>query len=105
MTENNDITLSGGDPLTFQFDNSLQLAKILKERYNKNIWVYTGFTWEQIGKSKRLKKILPYIDVLVDGKFELDKRDITLKFRGSSNQRVIDIQESLKQNKVILYCE
>lgn len=103
QTKNNEITFSGGDPLGFQFDGALEIAKILKEKYHKNIWVYTGFLWEQIKKSHRLLKILPYIDALVDGRFILSKRDISLKFRGSSNQRIIDVRKSLEENKTILY--
>lgn len=94
------ITLSGGDGLTVQYNNTLKLLKELKNKTNKNIWVYTGYTWEELINSDK-SECLQYIDVLVDGRFEIDKRDITLKFRGSSNQRVINVRESLKQNKVI----
>lgn len=94
------ITLSGGDGLTVQYDSTLKLLKELKNKTNKTIWVYTGYTWEELINSDK-SECLQYIDVLVDGRFEIDKRDITLKFRGSSNQRVINVKESLKQNKVI----
>ena len=96
------ITLSGGDGLTVQYENTLELLKQLKNKSNKNIWVYTGYTWEELFKLNK-QECLQYIDVLVDGRFEQDKRDITLKFRGSSNQRIINAQESLKQGKVILW--
>ena len=70
----------------------------------KTIWLYTGYTYEEILKMPFvLKNIFPYIDVLVDGKYDYTKRDITLAWCGSSNQRVIDVQESLKRDKVILY--
>lgn len=96
------ITLSGGDGLTVQYENTLELCKRLKEKSNKNIWVYTGYTYDELIKLNKTE-IFKYIDVLVDGRFELDKRDITLKFRGSSNQRIIDIPKSLKDGRVVLY--
>lgn len=97
------LTLSGGDPL---FCSNLSIIEKLcidfKEKFpNKTIWLYTGYKIEEISTLK----LLHYIDVLVDGKFELDKRDITLSFKGSSNQRVIDVNKTLKQNKIILYCD
>ncbi|MEG1254903.1 anaerobic ribonucleoside-triphosphate reductase activating protein [Clostridium sp.] len=101
LTKNShtDITISGGDGLTVQYDGTLELLKRLKEKSNKNIWLYTGYTWEELfefGKAEALK----YIDVIVDGKFEISERDVTLKFRGSKSQRIIDVKESLKENKV-----
>ena len=97
------LTLIGGDPLFCSNREMVtQIAKEFKERFkDKTIWLYTGYEYEEI---KDLE-MLNYIDVLVDGRFELDKRDITLAFRGSSNQRVIDIQKTKENNKVILYCE
>ena len=80
------LTLSGGDPLD-SFNEVLQLVKEIRDTFGsaKDIWLYTGYTLEQINNSEK-KEILPYINYLVDGLFELDKRDITLKFRGSTNQ-------------------
>ena len=80
------LTLSGGDPLD-SFNEALQLVKEIRDTFGstKDIWLYTGYTLEQINNSEK-KEILPYINYLVDGLFELDKRDITLKFRGSTNQ-------------------
>lgn len=80
------LTLSGGDPLD-SFDEVLQVVKEIRETFGstKDIWLYTGYTLEKINNSEK-KEILPYINYLVDGPFELDKRDITLKFRGSTNQ-------------------
>lgn len=80
------LTLSGGDPLD-SFDEVLQVVKEIRDTFGstKDIWLYTGYTLDQINNSEK-KEILPYINYLVDGPFELDKRDITLKFRGSSNQ-------------------
>lgn len=101
------ITFSGGDPLN---NNNLQevlnLIKEIKQTVsNKTIWLYTGYTWEQCLKHSVRKEIISKCDVLVDGRYEEDKRDITLRWRGSSNQRVIDIQQSFKNNKVVLYCQ
>ena len=95
------ITLSGGDPL---YKNNVEeitkLCKEIKEKMpNKDICCYSGFLYEDI---KNLE-IINYIDVLVDGKFEIEKKDITLLFRGSSNQRLIDVKETLKNNKIVLY--
>jgi anaerobic ribonucleoside-triphosphate reductase activating protein len=93
------ITFSGGDPLAFSNRNDiLKFAKRIKEELpHKNIWCYTGYTWEELDGID-----LSCIDVLVDGEFELNNRDITLAFRGSSNQRIIDVKASLDSNKVVL---
>lgn len=96
------ITISGGDGLTVQYKATLELLKRLRQRTSKTIWLYTGYTYEELMASYK-KEIFNYIDVLVDGRFEEDKRDVTLKFKGSSNQNIINIKESLKQNKKILY--
>lgn len=88
-----DVTFSGGEPF-IQADQLVKLARLLKEG-GKNIWIYSGFTLEEIlsHPNTSYQKLLSLCDVLVDGKFELDKRDITLPFRGSSNQRIIPLQE------------
>ena len=92
------ITFSGGDPL-MQPESLLKVIMIICQRNPKlNIWVYTGFLFEEI---KHLP-VMSLIDVLVDGPFELSKRDLTLKFRGSSNQRIIDVQRSLQQESVVI---
>ena len=96
------ITLSGGDVLAIYNRQTItELVKEIKNIYpHKTIWCYTGYTFEEI---KDLE-IMKYIDVLVDGRFIIDLKEENLKWRGSSNQRVIDIQNTLKENKVILYC-
>ena len=96
------VTFSGGDPL-FQPEGFTELAKGIKTRSRKNIWCYTGFTFESILKNKKQANLLHYIDVLVDGRFEESLRNEALLFRGSKNQRLIDVQSSLRENKVILY--
>ena len=101
------ITLSGGDPL-FQIDAVTELAKFAQS-INLNVWCYTGFTYEQIlemgKKNKKYIDFLNYIDVLVDGKFVNELKDFNLLFRGSSNQRLINMKETLKQNRVVLIPE
>ena len=90
--EDFNVTFSGGDPL-YQIEPLIHLARELKAR-GRNIWCYTGFTIEEIFESSSLQPILDVIDVLVDGRFDLSKRDTTLRFRGSGNQRIIDIRKS-----------
>lgn len=82
------ITISGGDPL-FNPRDMLEVLKFLKEKTKKNIWMYTGYTLEEIKKDDLRKKCLKYVDVLVDGKFVKELYDPKIKFRGSSNQRII----------------
>ncbi|NDV82926.1 anaerobic ribonucleoside-triphosphate reductase activating protein [Bacteroides sp. 51] len=96
------VTFSGGDPL-FQPEGFTELAKEIKERSRKSIWCYTGFTFESILKNKKQAALLPYIDVLVDGRFEESLRNEALLFRGSKNQRLIDVQSSLRENKIVIY--
>ena len=96
------VTLSGGDPI-IQASELIEFAKEVKKR-NLNLAMFTGFTFEQLLKKndKSINELLSYIDVLIDGKFELDKRSLELKYKGSSNQRTIDVKESLKQGEVVL---
>ncbi len=106
--ENQDgITLSGGDPL-FQIDAVLEIVKHAKS-INLNIWCYTGFTYEEVlemgSNNKKYLEFLKYLDVLVDGKFLNEKKDLHLLFRGSSNQRLIDVPKTLKYNKIVLLPE
>lgn len=97
-----DVTFSGGDPM-FQPEGFAQLAHDIKKRSRKNIWCYTGYTFENLLHNPKQAQLLKYIDVLVDGKFEEKLRDEELCFRGSSNQRLIDVQASLKRNETVLY--
>lgn len=87
------VTFSGGDPLA-QIDNLIELAQRIKEK-KKNIWCYTGYKYEEIIADNSLSRILPHIDVLVDGRYINALRDTNLLFCGSSNQRLIDVQQSL----------
>lgn len=98
----NGITLSGGDPF-FQPEAALEIVKFAKS-IGLNVWAYTGFTYEALlnGDKERLE-LLKNVDVLVDGKFMLDKKSLNCKFRGSTNQRLIDVHKSLEKNEVVLY--
>ena len=99
----NHISLLGGEVFYQDLDMILNLVKRIKTEVKKPIWVWSGFTYEELIKSQAKSTILQYIDVLVDGQFKQELKDINLKFRGSSNQRIINVQESLKQNKVVEY--
>ncbi|MDF2881922.1 MAG: nrdG [Clostridiaceae bacterium] len=95
------VTLSGGEPFE-QAEKLYQLSKEIKA-LGLSIWCYTGYTFEQLIEfnDDSCKKLLECIDVLVDGKFEIDKKYKGLKYRGSSNQRIIDVKSSIKEHKII----
>ena len=96
------LSILGGEPLhPKNIEGSTKLAKVFKKTYpNKSIWVWSGFLFDEHLKDK---EILKYIDVLVDGTYNDDLSNPTLKWKGSSNQRVIDVKKSLKENKIVLY--
>lgn len=98
------LSVLGGEPLCPQnISEVLQLCRYIKHyRPKTKIHIWTGYLYEEL-VSKYGNNILRDIDILIDGKFEEDKKDISLKMRGSTNQRIIDVKESLKENKVILY--
>ena len=103
----NGITISGGEPLCKEnIPGVLKFIKDVKEiRPEFNVWCYSGYTLDQLidRNDEETNKCLNEIDVLVDGKFEEDKKNLSLRFRGSSNQRIIDVQKSLKENKTVLF--
>lgn len=97
------ITFSGGDPLYVgNRSDILKLAREIKETFpQKTIWMYTGFVWEAI----EMLDIMKYVDVLVDGEFQVEQKDTRLYWRGSGNQRVIDVTASKAEGNVVLHCE
>jgi anaerobic ribonucleoside-triphosphate reductase activating protein len=95
------VTFSGGDPM-FQAAGFAELAGEIHKRTNKDIWCYTGFTFESLITQEQ-RELLEQLDVLVDGPFIEKLKNPDLLYRGSSNQRLIDVKESLKQGKVVLY--
>ena len=101
------FTISGGHPLDpHNAPKVLEIVKRVKMVFpNKDIWIYSGYVWEDIIKDDTLKEILKYTDVLVDGAYIDELRDISLAFRGSSNQRIIDVQKTLDSNEVVLWQE
>lgn len=96
------VTFSGGDPM-FQPEGFTELAQAIKSQTQKTIWCFSGFTFEILLKNPRQRRLLRLIDVLVDGPFVKSLRDEDLLFRGSRNQRIIDVQKSLKTGKPVLY--
>lgn len=97
------LSILGGEPLhPHNIEGTTLLAKRFKATYpDKTLWVWTGFLYGDV----KDKEIMKYIDVLVDGRFEEEKKDLTLKYCGSRNQRVIDVKKSLEENKIHLYEE
>lgn len=95
------VTFSGGDPM-YQASGFAELAREIHKRTNKDIWCYTGFTFESLINPEQ-RELLELLDVLVDGPFIEKLRDTDLLFRGSSNQRLIDVQTSLYKGKVVLW--
>lgn len=94
------VTFSGGDPL-YQWDDLKDICKRIKPY--KNIWIYTGYTWESIIKRIDYKSLLDNVDIIVDGRFVKKLADSHLQFRGSSNQRVIDVKRSLNEGRVVIW--
>ena len=94
------LTLSGGDPLFMKNRDTIEkiCKKVKEECPDKNIWLYTGYKYEDI----QYLPLLNNVDYIVDGKFNFVLRDITLAFRGSSNQRIVDIKETKKQNRIVV---
>ena len=119
------VSFLGGECLADQnLDGVLNLIKEIRISYpEKTIWLYTGFEWNSLMSKicqptfpdkdferiieihKKRKEIISNVDVLVDGEYIDEQKDLSLKFRGSKNQRVIDVKQSLAQNKIILYCD
>lgn len=102
------LSILGGEPLADEnVETTLNILKHIKQIFGseKKVWLYTGYTWEEIMSINTLRQeVLMYVDVLVDGRFEYDKLDLTLPFRGSSNQRIIDVNESLRRDSLMAMC-
>ena len=96
------VTFSGGDPM-FQAEGFTEVAAAIKARSQKTIWCYTGYRYEELLRHPQQAHLLRYIDVLVDGPFVQALRDESLLFRGSSNQRLIDVPASLQAGEVVLF--
>ena len=98
------LSILGGEPMhPKNIEGTTKLSKAFKEKFpNKTIWSWSGFLFDRDLKDKEVMK---YIDVLVDGQYKDELHDFRLEWRGSSNQRVIDVQKSLKKNEVVLYSE
>ena len=98
------LSLLGGDPLD-NIDGILPLLQEYRDVFgeSKNIWLWTGYIFEEILQDNVKSKILPFIDVIIDGEFEENLKDITLKYKGSANQRVIDVKKSINTNTIVLY--
>ena len=106
--QTNGITLLGGEPLQqnpIEMINFLRDIRSIIDEYNKSIWIYSGYTYEEIILDNNRLEVIKLCDVLIDGRYEERLKNLRLKFRGSSNQRIIDIQKSLEKNKVVLYLE
>ena len=106
------LTLSGGDPLCQDEKGLKQLIELCEEAHglNKNVWLWTGSTWEEIFNNSKHDSVLFFkqelikkCDVIVDGPFILEKKDLSLAWRGSSNQRIINVQKSIENNEVVLW--
>ncbi len=107
----NGLSLLGGEPFEVQNQKELtKLLRIVKEKYpQKDVWCYTGYLFDKEllcdsrARCEYTDEMLSYIDILVDGRFIEEQKDISLQFRGSKNQRIIDVKRSLKQNEVVLW--
>lgn len=96
------LTILGGEPFQNEVD-LLEVLRDIKKEVQKDIWIFSGYTYEEILKDQDKKKLLEECDVLVDGRFVEALKDLSLRFRGSSNQRIIDVQKSLESNEVVLF--
>ena len=96
------LTILGGEPFQNEVD-LLQVLRDIKKEVQKDIWIFSGYTYEEILRDDNKKKLLEECDVLVDGRFVEALKDLSLRFRGSSNQRIIDIKKSLAAKEVILF--
>lgn len=100
------LSLLGGEPFEeYNLDDLITLCRMTNDIYNKDktIWVYSGYTFEELIEHPKRLELLKECDILVDGKYEEDKYSPRLRFRGSSNQRVIDLKQTFEKGEVVLY--
>ena len=99
------LSLMGGEPLSKCSDNRKQIIKLCKECKekfpNRNIWCWSGYTFEEIASDPSMRDILKYIDVLVDGPFVESKKDLSTPFRGSTNQRIVDVKKTMERKSIV----
>lgn len=94
------VTFTGGDPMLHP-EGFTALARLIRERTDKTIWCYTGYRFEDLLKYPARRELLELCDVVVDGRYEESQRDLSLRFRGSRNQRIIDVTRSLQSGEVV----
>lgn len=99
----NGACLLGGEPFQQDLDTILNLVKRIKQETEKPIYIWTGYLWGDLIKDPNKLEILQYVNIVIDGKFEEDKKDLTLKHKGSSNQREINVKESIEKGEVICW--
>ena len=101
------LSLMGGEPLSICSDNRkqiIQLCKEVKERFpNKSVWMWTGYLFEEIASDPSMKEILNYVDIIVDGEFRIEERDLSCAFKGSRNQRIIDVKKTMERKSIVEY--
>ena len=101
------LSLMGGEPLSICSDNrkqTIQLCKEVKERFpNKSVWIWTGYLFEEIASDPSMKEILNYVDIIVDGEFRIEERDLSCAFKGSRNQRIIDVKKTMERKSIVEY--
>lgn len=101
------LSLMGGEPLSICSDNrkqTIQLCKEVKERFpNKTIWCWSGYLFEEIASDPSMKEILNYVDIIVDGEFRIEERDLSCAFKGSRNQRIIDVKKTMERKSIVEY--
>lgn len=97
------VTLSGGDPMYSAVEITPFIENLKRDRKDITVWIYSGFCYEEILLNSEMFQLLSLCDVLVDGEFVLEQRDMTLSYKGSRNQRIIDIKKSLSSKKVVLW--
>lgn len=97
------LTLSGGDPMYSASEITPFIKTLRQANKNVTVWIYSGFTYEEILENSEMLELLSECDVLVDGRFVLEQRDMTLSYKGSRNQRIIDVQQSLQCGNIVLW--